>query len=105
MSATKANVNVKIDSSVKKNAADILSRMGIDITTAIDMFFRQIIVECKLPFQPAAKPLSLDEQLIAAIEARNIPHIRLESDSNGKIIVNERLKEEHPETYDWLVNG
>lgn len=53
------------------------------------------------PFQPEAM-LSLDEQLIAAIEARNIPAVELESDGHGNIIID---KEKHPELYDWAVNG
>jgi len=104
MTTTKANVNVKIDSSVKESAAGILSLMGIDITTAIDMFFRQVIAERRLPFQPIAQP-SREEKLLAAIKAANIPVVELESDGNGHILVSEKLKSEHPETYDWLVNG
>jgi len=43
MVATKSNVNVKIDTVVKETATMLLDRMGIDQTTAIDMFYRQII--------------------------------------------------------------
>ena len=39
----KANVNVKIDADVKELATQLLERMGLDQTTAIDIFFRQII--------------------------------------------------------------
>jgi len=56
---TKSNVNVRIDANVKKMANLILARMGIDQTTAIDMFFRQIIAEKRLPFQPS---LIVDEK-------------------------------------------
>ena len=48
----KSNINVRIDTNVKTLANQILDRMGIDQTTAIDMFFRQIIAENRLPFQP-----------------------------------------------------
>jgi len=54
MSINKTNVNVKIDAWVKESATILLDRMGIDQTTAIDMFYRQIIAEQRLPFQPAA---------------------------------------------------
>ncbi|MCL2087962.1 MAG: type II toxin-antitoxin system RelB/DinJ family antitoxin [Oscillospiraceae bacterium] len=101
MTKTKANVNVKIDANIKETAALFLSRMGIDLTTAVDMYFRQIIAERQLPFQPTVMP-TLDEQLIAAIEAKNIPVIDLDVDENGAIVVDKDL---HPDLYDWAVNG
>ena len=48
----KANVNVRIDSNIKELASKLLDRMGLDQTTAIEMFYRQIIAERRLPFQP-----------------------------------------------------
>jgi len=101
MVATKSNVNVKIDATVKETATMLLSRMGIDQTTAIDMFYRQIIAERRLPFQPVVAP-SLEEQLTAAIAKRNIPKVTLEADENGNAIVD---KNKHPEIYDWVING
>ena len=56
----KSNINVKIDSTIKEAATILLDRMGIDQTTAIDMFYRQIIAERRLPFQPVVAP-SLEE--------------------------------------------
>ncbi|MCL2605367.1 MAG: type II toxin-antitoxin system RelB/DinJ family antitoxin [Defluviitaleaceae bacterium] len=101
MIATKSNVNVKIDTTVKETATMLLDRMGIDQTTAIDMFYRQIIAERRLPFQPVVAPI-LKEQVTAAIARRNIPRVKLEADENGYAIVD---KDRHPEIYDWAVNG
>ena len=101
MAATKSNVNVKIDSTVKESATALLDRMGIDQTTAIDMFYRQIIAERRLPFQPVVA-LTLEEQLTSAIAKKNIPRVKLEADENGYAIVN---KNKHPEIYNWVVNG
>ena len=66
MAKRKTNVNVRIDIEIKELAAQLLERMGIDQTTAIDMFYRQIIAERRLPFQPIVAP-TLDEQLTQAI--------------------------------------
>jgi len=104
MATTKANLNIKIDKGVKNIAAQILSSMGLDHTTAIEIYYRQIIKERRLPFQPESS-LTLDEQLAAAIEARNIPHVKLDTDANGNIIIDERVKEQYPDIYDWAVNG
>lgn len=97
----KANVNVKIDADVKETATLFLSRMGIDLTTAVDMFFRQIITERQLPFQPKVMQ-TLDEQLAAAIEKSRPEAVRLEVNENGDILVDKDL---HPDLYDWAVNG
>ena len=101
MTATKSTLNVKIDRSVKERAAQLLESMGIDHTTAIDMYYRQIIAERRLPFQPVASP-TLEEQLTEAIAKRNIPRVKLEADENGYAVID---KEKHPELYDWAVNG
>jgi len=97
----KSSVNVKIDTGVKTLATRILERMGMDQTTAIDMFYRQIITERRLPFQPTAV-LSLDEQIVAAALKRNPKRVMLPTDENGSVIVD---KEKHPDIYDWAVNG
>ncbi|MCL2674646.1 MAG: type II toxin-antitoxin system RelB/DinJ family antitoxin [Defluviitaleaceae bacterium] len=89
MTNTKSNVNVKIDSEVKELATQLLYRMGIDQTTAIDMFYRQIIAERRLPFQPIVAP-TLDEQLAAAIAIANIPQVKLETNKNDKTITDKK---------------
>ena len=101
MAIAKSNVNVKIDAGVKELATQLLGRMGLDQTTAIDMFFRQIIVERRLPFQPTLAP-SLDEQLIAVLEKTSANEYSLEVDEHNSIIID---KDKHPDLYDWAVNG
>jgi DNA-damage-inducible protein J len=101
MVKTKANVNIKIDADVKELATILLSKMGLDQTTAIDMFYRQIIAERRLPFQPVVTP-TLDEQITAVALKRASKKIELSIDENGNIIAD---KEKHPDVYDWAVNG
>jgi DNA-damage-inducible protein J len=101
MANTKSNVNVKIDAGVKELAAQLLSRMGLDQTTAIEMFYRQIIAENRLPFQPIVKP-TLDEQIIAAALKRNPKRVELQTDENGNVIIDKEL---HPDIYNWAMNG
>jgi Mrp family chromosome partitioning ATPase len=45
---------------------------------------------------------SLDERLIDMLTKKNIQVIELGVDENGHATVN---KDEHPDIYDWLVNG
>jgi len=101
MQNAKTNVNVKIDTIVKEQASQLLERMGIDQTTAIDMFFRQIIAERRLPFQPAVNP-TLDERIIVAALKNNPQKVELKLDTDGNILLD---KEANQEVYDWAVNG
>jgi DNA-damage-inducible protein J len=101
MTNAKSNINVKIDTEVKEQAAKLLGRMGIDQTTAIDMFFRQIIAECRLPFQPIVN-LTLDERIIAETIKINPKKVELITDASGNLFVD---KDRNPEVYDWAVNG
>ena len=101
MTNAKSNINVKIDTKIKEQAAQLLGRMGIDQTTAIDMFFRQIIAERRLPFQPTVN-LTLDEQIAAAALKGNPKKVELKTDADGNILID---KEKNPEIYDWAVNG
>lgn len=51
MAITKtASVNVRIEENVKNQAENILETLGIPRATAIDMFYRQIILNNGLPF-------------------------------------------------------
>ena len=101
MANGKSNVNVKIDTGVKELATHLLELMGMDQTTAIDMFYRQIIAERRLPFQPTVAQ-TYGEQVLAIIRRKNIPHKAVEVNAEGSIIVD---KDKDPELYDWAVNG
>ena len=59
-----ANVTVRVEPDVKEKAEAILSELGIPTSTAINMFYRQIVRWNGLPFRPAKppiRPLSRDE--------------------------------------------
>ena len=101
MAAAKSTLNVKIDKGVKERAAQLLESMGLDHTTAIEMYYRQIITERQLPFQPKSG-ITFDEQIRAAALKRNPEKVMLQTDENGSVIID---KEKHPDIYDWAMNG
>jgi addiction module RelB/DinJ family antitoxin len=101
MANGKSTVNVKIDTGVKELATHLLERMGLDQTRAIDMFYRQIIAERRLPFQPTVAQ-TYGEQMLDIIRRKDIPHKAVEVNAEGHIIVD---KDKDPELYDWAVNG
>jgi DNA-damage-inducible protein J len=45
-----ARISVNVDGDVKNNAQKVLSEIGIDLTTAINLLLRTIIREERLPF-------------------------------------------------------
>lgn len=45
------NLNVRVDSKVKEQAESILESLGMNLTTAINVYLRQIIRENGIPFE------------------------------------------------------
>ena len=46
-----ANINIRVDSDVKSKAQDTFSALGLDMTTAINIFLRQAIRKKGIPFE------------------------------------------------------
>ena len=50
------NISVRIDENVKKEAETLFEKLGISMSAAINVFFRQAIREQAIPFKVAADP-------------------------------------------------
>lgn len=48
--ATMTNLNIRTDKAVKEAAESIFEELGLNMTTAVNMFLRQIIRENGIPF-------------------------------------------------------
>lgn len=81
--------NVRIDTQVKEEASDILSGLGMNISEAVNIFLRQVILRRGLPFQ-VAYPNYSKELLEAASEAKKIAH---DSTVKGYTDLDEAFKE------------
>ena len=75
MAAKTANLYARVEPDIKEQAEAILSTLGIPVSNAINMFYRQIILRQGLPFDvsiPQLRPLSLnnlsEEELDAELE-------------------------------------
>lgn len=62
MSVKSANLYVRIEPEIKDEAEKILSVLGISPSNAINIFYKQIILQNGLPFDvktPSSKPLAM----------------------------------------------
>lgn len=72
MAAKTANLYVRIEPDVKEQAESILSALGIPASNAINMFYKQIILNRGLPFDvkiPTVKPINVVELTEAELNA------------------------------------
>lgn len=49
--AKTANLTVRLEPEIKKEAEEILDKLGIPASSAVDMFYRQVILNKGLPFE------------------------------------------------------
>ncbi len=64
---------IRIDSDVKKQANELFSELGLDMSSAVNIFLRQCIMKHGLPFKVEVPQYS-SELLDAANEAKRISH-------------------------------
>ena len=61
MAAT--TINIRTDSEVKAQAQDILAMLGLDLTTAINLFLRQVICNQSVSFNVSVASLNKKAKL------------------------------------------
>lgn len=62
MAAKSANLYARIEPGVKEKAESILSALGIPASNAINLFYKQIILQRGLPFDvkiPSSRPIDM----------------------------------------------
>ena len=57
------NINIRTDSEVKAQAQDVLSKLGLDLTTAVNLFLRQLICKQGVSFDVSVAPLKKKAKL------------------------------------------
>ncbi|MCL2873446.1 MAG: type II toxin-antitoxin system RelB/DinJ family antitoxin [Defluviitaleaceae bacterium] len=48
---TNTNINIRVDSDVKQRAQEVFSALGLDMTSAVNIFLRQAIRKNGIPFE------------------------------------------------------
>jgi DNA-damage-inducible protein J len=51
-----ANVNIRVDDTLKKDVADIFSALGLSVSTATNMFYKQVVQYGGIPFDLRLDP-------------------------------------------------
>ncbi len=70
MAQKSANLYARIEPDVKERAESILSALGVPASSAINMFYKQIILHRGHPFEvslPASRPINLTEMSSAEL--------------------------------------
>ena len=62
-----ATLNLRVDPEVKQSAESVLSQLGLSMSTAVDMFLRQVSLTGGIPFRVALPeaPRSIDVDSMA----------------------------------------
>lgn len=53
--ANTINVNIRIDEELKKQTESLLAEMGLNMTTAVNVFLRQVVRTGGIPFEITTK--------------------------------------------------
>jgi len=51
-----STVTVRVDEQTKKGASDVLEDLGLDVSTAVRMFLRQVFIRGQLPIELLQDP-------------------------------------------------
>lgn len=73
MATRTANVTARVEPEIKEQAEAVMERLGLPVSTAINMFYRQIILWNGLPFRPSipySAPKALDEMSKEEFDAK-----------------------------------
>ena len=66
----KVRLNVNLDTGLKNETAKMLNDLGLDFTTAITVYFKQIIKKRKIPFEISdTRYFSVDD--VVGVDWRN----------------------------------
>ncbi|MBT3704762.1 type II toxin-antitoxin system RelB/DinJ family antitoxin [Candidatus Peregrinibacteria bacterium] len=73
-------IQIRIDEETKKSAQKVLNELGLDMSTAIKAFFRQVVLKKGIPFRIVTENgLTLEEEdsiIEAALEAKRGKNIK-----------------------------
>lgn len=65
-------INIKTDAALKKQAEDLFNDLGMNMTTALNIFMRQAVRENRIPFEITRNPYSLEQAVSDSRTKKNL---------------------------------
>ena len=50
------NINIRMDENLKRDMEDLCQKLGMNLTTAVTVFFKKAVMEQGIPFRVSADP-------------------------------------------------
>ncbi|MBG9368206.1 type II toxin-antitoxin system RelB/DinJ family antitoxin [Streptococcus sp. NLN64] len=94
-------ITIRIDESLKKESSEIFDQLGMDMTTAIRIFFKQSVMNRGLPFELELAPQLNDAEFYHLAKSVS-PVVKV--DANNPKSVNQYFgdENEYPEFEDYF---
>ncbi len=92
-----SNINVRVDSEIKSMSTDILNSLGLDMTTAINIYLRKIIDSNGIPFPVQRRFNKETEEAIAEANKIASGEIKAKSYKNTQEMFADIFSEEDDE--------
>jgi len=70
-----ANVNIRVDDAIKRQAETIFSELGMSMSTATNIFYRQVARTGGIPF-----PLKLESYKPMRLDLSNMTHAEIDDE-------------------------
>ena len=80
-------LNLRVNPVIKQEAEDVLKELGVPMTTAVNMFLRQVSLTRSIPFEVALPrgPVSIDAERMTREELRAAIQTGLDALADGKV--------------------
>ena len=65
------HIHVRIDEDIKRQAQTIFDDMGLDISTAVNMFMKQVVLNRGFPYLPSADPFYSESNMAHLAKVKN----------------------------------
>jgi len=84
---SKTQLHVRIDDDTKKQAQQIFLAMGLDISTAVNMFIKQVVRNQGFPFLPTTDPFYDEANM------KHLNQVKSDADAGRNMIVRDLIEE------------
>ena len=81
------HIHVRIDDEIKRQAQLILNDMGLDISTAVNMFIRQVVINRSFPYLPSADPFYSESNM------SHLTKVKADADAGRNMVIHDLIED------------